>query len=140
MKIKNLIKLSVVVIGVIMAAFVSAAQNVVAPLASRTAAYTSATINRTTEHAVHFVINTTAVTGGQSITPTVYGIDALGNSYPILVGTAITATGITVLKIVPGAVSIPNGAASDVLPDQYYIGVAVSSSSSFIYSITANQE
>lgn len=118
---------------------VLAGQIVVLPLAARTATNTSAVIIKSTEQAAHFIINVTAVPGTDTITPTIQGVDALGNSYTLLTGTAISTTGITALKIGRGMTGVANASASDLLPDQYKVLMTHSAGSSFTYSVTANQ-
>lgn len=64
----------------------------------------------------HFIIDVSAYTSG-TLTPTIQGKDsASGQYYDILVGSAISATGVTVLKVYPGIAASANAAASDVLP------------------------
>ena len=118
---------------------VFAAQDVIFTSAVRTTTATSADIYRSTEHGAHFVFNVTAVPGVDTVTPKIQGKDALGNYYDILVGSAIVATGITVLKIYPGIGAVANGSASDVLPDVYRVVITPSAASNFTYTATANK-
>jgi hypothetical protein len=65
---------------------------------------------------VHVVVTVTVATAG-TYTPKLQGKDAVtGQYYDLLVGPAIMATGVTVLKIYPGIASSVNGSASDFLP------------------------
>ena len=62
------------------------------------------------------IVNVTAFVSG-TYTPKIQGKDPVsGTYYDILVGPAIGATGITILKIYPGISVVANGAASDFLP------------------------
>ena len=72
----------------------------------------------------HIVINATAVASGASLTPSIVGI-CKGVEYTILGGSAISSTGTTVLKVYPGITAAANAAASDVLPQQWRVDVAV---------------
>lgn len=116
-----------------------AAQDTLLPLAARTATTTTDNVYKTTEKSAHVIINVTAVPGGDTITPKIQAMDNLGNYYDLLVGKAIVATGITVLKIAQGGAVIANGAAADFMPDVYRVVVTVSAASSFTYSVTINK-
>lgn len=70
---------------------------------------------------VHVIINVTTATAG-SYTPHIQGKDPVsGVYYDILVGTAITATGTTVLKVYPGIAASANASASDILPQTWRV-------------------
>ena len=90
------------------------------------AAQTAAQVNsadqiNTYYHGAQVVINVSAYTGG-SYTPKLQGKDAgTGLYYDILVGTAISATGQTVLKLYPGIAVLANGSASDLLPQTWRV-------------------
>src|SRR5258708_17886946 len=92
-------------------------QSTILASAARTAAQVnSADQNNLTWSGVHVTINITAFVAG-TYTPKIEGKDPVsGTYYDILVGTALGATGITVLKIYPGMAVVANGAASDFLP------------------------
>ena len=117
-----------------------AAQDVILASAVRTGTTTSADIYRTVEHGAHFVFVITAVPGVDTVTPKIQGKDALGNYYDILIGTALVATGTTVLKIYPGIGAVANGASPDILPDVYRVVVTHSAGTSFTYTMTANKD
>lgn len=88
---------------------------------------------------VHVVINVSAISDTPSITPTIEGKDpASGSYYSILVGSAITATGMTVLKVGPGITPVANGAAADFLPAVWRVSLAVADADSATYSVAAN--
>lgn len=118
---------------------VRAGQDVLLASAARTATVATATQYRTTENAAHIIINVTAVTTC-SIVPTLSAIDALGISYTLLTGAAITSTGTTVLKIGRGIGQITSAAAADLLPDQYYLTMTAGNSNSCTYSVTINRD
>lgn len=86
----------------------------------------------------HFLINVTIAVPGQTLTPRLYGVDVLGQKYPILEGLPITDTGMTLLKVVPGAPPIPNAVASDSLPDVWELEFTPTNADLWTYSVTAN--
>ncbi len=107
--------------------------------AARTASTVSATIVNQSSGGMHLILDVTAVPGVDTITPTIQGYDPVSDKwYPILVGNAIVATGMTVLKVHPGIASVANGAASDMLPWKWRLSIAHSAASSFTYSASAN--
>lgn len=117
----------------------AAGQDTIFALAARTASANSADISKVQESGIHVIINVTAVTTG-TLTPTIQGEDFLGNYYDILVGSAISSTGITVLKIGPSIAGTANAAAQDIVPQLYRIKMTKSDSSSWTYSVTINKE
>jgi hypothetical protein len=88
------------------------------------ASYTATTVNSTTlinsySAGGHIIINVSAWNAG-SYTPHIQGYDQVsGQFYDILVGNAISSTGVTVLKVYPGVGIVANGAAADIIP-QYW--------------------
>ena len=107
--------------------------------AARTATTNSADFTNFNARGGHFQINVTSITATPSITPTIQGKDPVsGTYYDILVGTAITTTGITILKVYPGILAIANGAASDILPRTYRVSVAHGDADSITYSVGAS--
>lgn len=107
--------------------------------AARTAAVTSDRYPSYGCRGLHLVIDVTAVTDTPSLTVTIQGYDELsGKYYSLLVGTAITATGTTVLKVYPGIATLAGGAASDVLPNSWRVSIAVGDSDSATYSVAAH--
>lgn len=123
----------------IAAGVVHAGQDTLLASAARTA--TTSTVNqyRTTENAAHIIIVVTAA-GTGTLTPSINAIDALGNSYILLTGTAITTTGTNVLKIGRAIGQVANAATQDLLPDIYNFTVTKSDSSSWTYSLTINRD
>jgi hypothetical protein len=85
-----------------------------------------------------FGFNVTAIGAAPSITPTIQGFDPVWSQwYNILVGTAITAIGYTVLKVYPGATNAANAVANDILPPTWRINIAVANADSITYGISA---
>ena len=83
----------------------------------------------------HFIINVTAATTS-TLTLTIQGKDPVsGGYYTILTGVAITATGMTVLKVHPGIAASANAAAQDILPHTWRVSCAKGDSSSWTYSV-----
>lgn len=109
--------------------------------AARTAAeVVSADMLNTSWRGGHFVINVTAYTSG-TYTPTLQGKDPIsGNYYDLLVGAAIGATGMTVLKLYPGIGVVANGSASDILPMVWRLKLAGASTPSMTFSAAYHLE
>lgn len=113
------------------------------PLAS--AAQTAATVNSAdllnyNYRGAHIVINVSAFTAG-TYTPHLQGKDPVsGVYYDILVGTAIGATGTTVLKVYPGVGAIANGATNDVLPQTWRVQLIGAGGQSMTLSVDAFME
>ena len=105
--------------------------------AARTATPTAVTLPTGGNRGCHVVINVTAVTATPSVVPTIDGVDSVtGTAYNLLTGLAITATGITVLKIAPGIGTIANAAASDVLPNNIRLTMTHGDADSITYSVS----
>lgn len=90
----------------------------------------------------HFVVNVLSITGSPSITVKIQGVTRddffSPNFYDILVGSPITATGITVLKVYPGISTLAGGAASDILPWAYRVRVEHANADDIEYSVDGN--
>ncbi len=111
----------------------------VLPALARTATIQTADMINTSARGGHFIINVTALTAGASLVPTILGKDSVnGVYYTLLTGNAITATGITVLKIYPGIVGIANAAAVDILPATYAFLMTAANADSVTYSVAFN--
>jgi hypothetical protein len=112
-------------------------QTTVYASAARTATPTVVQIDTSGVRGLHLVIDaTTAAT--PSVVPTIDGYSELGDDwYNLLTGAAITATGVTVLKIYPGIATVANGAASDVLPNKIRVVMTHADSDSITYSVAA---
>ncbi len=116
-------------------------QGIVFPSAARTAAqYNSAAIQNIGWRGVHVIINVTAYTSG-NYTPKIQAQDiASGVWYDILVGTAISSTGTTVIKAYPGTAAIANGAAIDFLPKIWRVQMNGLSTPSMTFSVGYNAD
>jgi hypothetical protein len=87
-----------------------------------------------------FVVNVSAYTSG-TYTPHIQGKDPVsGVYYDILVGPAINATGMTILKIYPGIGVLANGSASDILPQTWRVQLVGASTPSMTLSVQAYLE
>lgn len=83
----------------------------------------------------HFIINVSAYTRG-TYTPTIQAKDpASGTYYPILIGSAISSTGTTVLKVYPGITAVANGATSDILPRTWRLSFAGTSTPTMTFGV-----
>ena len=106
--------------------------------AVRAATNTTADQTRVTETGLHIIINMIAVPGVDTVTCTLQGQDSLGNYYTILASAAIVATGVTVLRVIPGVTVAANLAASDSIPDVWRINCTHSAGTNFTYTVTVN--
>lgn len=97
------------------------AQANIAVTAIASGAITAAQVNSADQvndnrRGVHVIINVTVATAGD-YTPKIQGKDPVsGTYYDVLVGTAISTTGITILKVYPGILGVANASANDFLP------------------------
>ena len=106
--------------------------------AARTAATTSTDITNTDYRGCHIIIDVTVDPASASITPTIQGLDSVsGKYYTLLVGSAITAVGTTVLRIYPGLVASANVTVNDILPNKFRVSMAVADTDSITYSVSA---
>lgn len=106
--------------------------------AARTATPTANELAAGSARGLHLVIDVTAVTSTPSVVPTIDGFDGLsGKWYNLLTGSAITATGTTRLTIYPGAATIANAAASDMLPPRFRVVMTHGNANSITYTVAA---
>ena len=106
--------------------------------AARTATVATADQSNNDYRGVHVIIDVTAVASTPSVVATIQGKDELsGEYYDLLVGTAITATGTTVLKVAPGIGTVSGGAAADVLPSTWRVNLVHADTDSITYSVAA---
>lgn len=109
------------------------------------ATYTATTVNSPDQvnnnyRGGHFIINVVTATSG-TYTPRIQALDPVsGNWYDILVGSAISTAGTTVLKVYPGIGVVANGSASDVLPPTWRVQLTGASTPNMILSVTTNLE
>jgi hypothetical protein len=107
--------------------------------AARTATVNSADFVNYNARGVHVIIDVTAITATPVLTPKIQGKDPVsGNYYDILIGTDITATGTTVLKIYPGVSALAGGSAVDILPRTWRVRIEHADADSATYSVGAN--
>lgn len=113
------------------------------PLPSAT--YTVTTVNsgdqvNSSYRGLHIIVSVATATSG-TYTPHIQGKDPVsGVYYDILVGSAISATGTTVLKVYPGIAVLANGAASDILPQTWRVQLIGASTPSMVLSVEAYLE
>lgn len=120
-------------------ASVSNTNTLILASAARTATTTSANLINPASKGGHIIIDVTVAPGTDSIIAKIQGYDIIsGKYYDILIGPALTATGITVLKIYPSILATPNASASDVLPLEWRVVITHSAATSFTYSVAAN--
>lgn len=136
---RTILELLVLIIAIafITSQHANAGSDTIRASSATTDTYTSSDIVKDAKaRGAHFIFVVSAVTGGSSITPKIQGKDKLDNYYDILVGSAITSTGTTVLKIYPGIGVIANGSAADLLPQVYRVIVTNTGGGSYTYSVT----
>lgn len=106
---------------------------------ARTATPTPIDRTNTTARGVHIIIDVTATADTPSVTFAIQGKDSIsGKYYAILTSAAITSTGTTVLKIVPGITDSANAAVSDQLPHTWRVVPTHGDADSITYSVAAN--
>lgn len=107
--------------------------------AARIAATTSLQQLNRSCRGLHLILNVTAGAAvGNEITPTIQGFDPIFNIwYDILVGAAINAVGINVLKVYPGLLGVGD-IASDIIPKIWRISIAHAGVNPVSYSASAN--
>lgn len=104
--------------------------------AARTAAVNSADFVNYNARGIHVITDISALTATGQITVTLEGKDPIsGNYYDLLIGATLTATGTSVLKLYPGITASANASASDILPRDFRVSVAVANAVSITYSI-----
>lgn len=105
--------------------------------AARTAAQVnSPDITNSAYTGVHVLVNISAYTSG-NYTPKIQGKDPTsGTYYDILVGPALSATGITVLKVYPGIAPLANGSAADFIPYTWRVQLNGLSTPSMTFSVS----
>lgn len=88
----------------------------------------------------HFIINVVTATSG-TYTPHIQGKSPSGPVYyDILIGSAISSAGVTVLKVCPGIATLANGAASDMLPKVWRIQMIGASTPNMIFSVDVHMD
>lgn len=110
--------------------------NVILASGARTTTQTGGDLLNLGHRGIHLSVDVTSA-GTGSITPKIQGKDANGIYYDLLVGSAITSTGTTVLKVFPGASPVANGVANDHLPSVYRVIVTANNANTMTYSVGA---
>lgn len=88
---------------------------------------------------VHLIINCSAITSSPSVVFTIQGLNPItGVGYTVLASAAIVGTGVTVLRVFPGATASANVAANDCLPSAWRVIATHGNSDSITYSVAAN--
>ena len=106
-------------------------------LLARTASEDSADLDNTAGNKyAHISIYVSAVTSTPSVVFTIQGKDAAGHYYSLLVSPAITATGVTILKIGPGMSSSANAVANDFLPRVFRVSAVAGDADSMTYAVS----
>jgi len=103
--------------------------------AARTTTQTGADLANKDHRGIHVIVEVTNA-GTGSITPKIQGKGANGTYYDLLVGTAITANGVTVLKLGPGIAAAANAAAPDFLPRVFRIVITHNNGNTITYSVS----
>ena len=104
--------------------------------AARTAAINSADFVNYNARGIHIITDISALTATGQITVTLEGKDPIsGNYYDLLIGATLTTTGTSILKLYPGITASANASASDILPRDFRVSVAVANAVSITYSI-----
>lgn len=103
--------------------------------AARTTTQTLADQTNLGHRGLHLIIDVTAITDTPILTPKIQGRGANGVYYDLLVATAISATGTTVLKLYPGITAAANAAANDVLPAVWRLVLTATDADSATYSV-----
>jgi hypothetical protein len=99
----------------------------------------TATINSDGVRGAHIIISVSASADTPSVVPKIQGKNQLtGAWYDILTGAAITGTGVTVLKVFPGAPVTTNVSTNDFLPEKWRVRMEHSDTDSITYSVAAN--
>lgn len=103
--------------------------------AARTADAASADQDQSNFGGGHIIVNVTAAVTS-TLTVTIQGKDPIsGSYYTILAGTALTGTGMQILKVFPGIAGVAGGSVSDTLPDSWRVNAVKGDASSWTYSI-----
>lgn len=85
------------------------------------------------------VVDVTAVTATPSVTVKIEGVDRTsGKTWEILTGTAVTATGTSVLRVHPALTASAGATAKDVLPPVVRITATHLDADSITYSVAAH--
>jgi hypothetical protein len=90
------------------------------------AGVTGAQLDGTNCRGVLVFINISAITGtSPTLTVSIKGLDSNGNAYTILQSAALTATGLTVLRVYPSLTAVANTTANDIIPVSWRIDTTI---------------
>jgi len=102
---------------------------------ARTATVDSADQSNYNGRGAHIIINVSSGSGF-SVVPKVQAKDPIsGSYYDLLVGAAITTTGMVVLRVFPGATAASNLTANDILPRTWRVRMEHGDTTSATYSV-----
>lgn len=109
----------------------------VVSLASASASGTSATLTNAQGRGVTVFIDVTSIGGTTpSFVPSVNGYDSVtGQSYTLLAGPSVTATGTHVMQVYPGLASSAGAAANAVLPQNWQVGYTIAGTSPSVSAV-----
>ena len=112
-------------------------QLALAPSAARTASFLTADISNTEDYrSAIFVIDVTAYPEAASVSPIIQGKSLLsGSTYNILISTAITSTGTTILHVGDGTTDVNNVAVGTRLPRVWRLFVFHANTDPITYSV-----
>ena len=106
--------------------------------AARTATPAVVDLNTSKDIGIQYVIDVTAITDTPIVVPTISGIDPVsGSIYTLLTGSAITATGTTVLQVHPEMAAVANLVGNAMLPQLTRLTMTHADADSITYSVSA---
>lgn len=115
----------------------SKATSTILPSAARVAT-ASVDTNTSKDLGIQYVINVTVDPASASVVPTISGVDPVsGAVYTLLVGSAITGTGITVLQVHPEMAAVANLVGNAMLPQVTRLTMTHADGDSITYSVSA---
>lgn len=105
---------------------------------ARIATPTVKDLNTSKDIGIQYVIDVTAVAATPSVVPTISGIDPTsGSIYTLLTGSAITATGTTVLQVHPEMAAVANLVGNAMLPQNTRLTMTHADADSITYTVSA---
>jgi hypothetical protein len=105
---------------------------------ARTATTASSDQQNTEHNGVTVIIDVSAVAATPSVVFTIQGKNELtGTYYDLLSSAAVTATGVTRLRVHPALTVAANAAASDLLPSIWRVNAVHGDADSITYSVQA---
>jgi hypothetical protein len=108
-------------------------------LAARTATVSTPDQGNKAHRGVKLLANVTVIAGGENLVFTIQGKDPVSGMYYTIISTAeITSTGLVVLTVHPGLITVANVAFNNVLPDTWRAVVTHSAGGSHTYQLAAS--